>query len=430
MGKRFIAAAVCLAALAVTVFTFRASDLAAFAVAPEPTGAEAGVSTQRGAELSALGNCAACHTAPGGAPFAGGRAFTTPFGTLYSTNITPDPASGIGRWSLDQFRRAMREGVAADGHLLYPAFPYPHFMRMTDADIASVYRFVMSRPAVHAVAPKNRLTFPLGLRPLLAGWNLLFAHRAAEPSLVPADALARRGKYLVDSVGHCAVCHTPMNAFGAEKSGYAFEGGVIEGWEAPALTTLLRRPKPWTSDQLEAYLRSGFASEHGAAAGPMRPVTDSLAAASADDVQAMVAYLMTLQAGESPAPLKLQTGSASANPAAEPARLRRGETLFVGACASCHGAAAPMSTLGDRPSLSLGTAVNAETPRNAVRVILAGIPARSGTPAPSMPAFSKTLTDAQIADVAIYMRSRFSTEAPWSLDGADVAKLRKETVEP
>jgi mono/diheme cytochrome c family protein len=432
MRRRFIAAAVCLLALAATVFALRASWLASFASEQKPTrGAADDASIRRGAELAALGDCATCHTAPGGAPFAGGRAFATPFGTLYSTNITPDAETGIGRWSLDQFERAMREGIAPGGHLLYPAFPYPHFMHMTEADIASVYRFVMSRPALHAVAPKNRLAFPFEFRPLLAGWNRLFAHRAAEPSLVPADALARRGKYLVDSVGHCAACHTPLNVLGAEKSGYAFEGGVIEGWEAPSLTTLLRRPKPWTVDQLEAYLRTGFASEHGAAAGPMRPVTDSLGAASVDDIRAMVAYLMTLQAGESPTLSRMQsTGSALSSSSADRARLERGATLFDGACASCHGAVAPMSTLGDRPSLSLGTAVNAQTPRNAIRVILDGIPGGNGTRGPFMPAFAKMLTDAQIAEVATYMRSRFSTEAPWTLDSADVAKLRKETVKP
>jgi mono/diheme cytochrome c family protein len=150
-----------------------------------------------------------------------------------------------------------------------------------------------------------------------------------------------------------------------------------------------------------------------------------------DDIRAMVAYLMTLQAGESPTLSRMQsTGSALSSSSADRARLERGATLFDGACASCHGAVAPMSTLGDRPSLSLGTAVNAQTPRNAIRVILDGIPGGNGTRGPFMPAFAKMLTDAQIAEVATYMRSRFSTEAPWTLDSADVAKLRKETVKP
>src|ERR1700738_117409 len=210
------------------------------ASAQEPVDGADKASMLHGAELTALGDCATCHTAPGGAPFAGGRAFDTPFGTLYSTNITPDSETGIGQWSLQAFTRAMREGVALDGHLLYPAFPYPHFRRMTDADIASVYRFVMSRNAVHATAPKNHVTFPFNFRPLVAVWNWLYLNRDLDPSLVPADAQARRGKYLVDSVGHCAACHTPMNKLGAEKRGEAFEGGLIEGWEAHALPTLLR----------------------------------------------------------------------------------------------------------------------------------------------------------------------------------------------
>ncbi len=205
---------------------------------------------------------------------------------------------------------------------------------------------------------------------------------------------------------------------------------MIEGWEAPALTTLLRRPKPWTVDQLDAYLRTGVASEHGAAAGPMRTVTDSLATASEDDVRAMIAYLMTLQAGESPVLPKAQPPISAAATSSDGARERKGAALFDGACASCHGAAAPMSTLGDRPSLSLGTAVNAPSPRNAIRVILGGVLAGNRTAGPYMPAFATMLTDEQIVDVSTYMRSRFSTEAPWTLDEADVAKLRKEAVNP
>ena len=384
-----------------------------------------GASVLAGARLAAVGNCAVCHTASGGAPFAGGRAFDTPFGTLYSTNITPDPESGIGRWSLGDFSRAMKSGISRDGHRLYPAFPYPHFQGMSDVDLESLYRFTMAREPVRAVPPKNHLVFPLQFRPLMAAWNALFLHRPAEPQRTPDRADEKRGKYLVDTLGHCAACHTPLNALGAEKAGHAFQGAVVEGWEAPALTALLQRPKPWTADQLSAYLRTGFTSEHGMAAGPMRDVTRALAFADPADVQAMAAYLTTLQTVAAPA----QTVAAAANQA-DSAQMQRGRTLFAAACASCHDDGAPMSAYGGRPSLSLGTAVNAQSPRNAVRFVLHGIADKDSAGVPYMPAYSAMLTNAQIADVTAFLRARFSTGAPWRIDENYVAKLRKEKSEP
>lgn len=409
----------------------------ATAVAPPVGFAEAGSSDSplaaplpanavvAGARLAALGNCAVCHTAAGGAPFAGGRPFHTQFGTLYSTNITPDSETGLGRWSFGDFSRAMKSGVSRDGHRLYPAFPYPHFQGMTDVDLESVYRFLMTSEAVRAVQPPNHLVFPLRLRPLMAGWNLLFLRRPAEPKRIPDRPDERRGKYLVDTLGHCAACHTPLNALGAEKAGHAFQGAVVEGWEAPALTALLHRPKPWSVDQLSAYLRTGLASEHGMAAGPMRDVTQALAFADPADVRAMASYLMTLQVPSAPT-----RTVATVAEQADSAQLHRGNTLFAAACASCHDNAAPMSAYGGRPSLSLGTAVNAQSPRNAVRFVLHGIRDQDSAGALYMPAYSATLTNAQIADVTAFLRARFSTGAPWRIDESYVAKLRKEKSEP
>ena len=302
---------------------------------------------------------------------------------------------------------------------------------MSDEDIASVYRFVMSREARHATPPKNQLAFPFNIRPLLALWNALFAHRDTDRSRVSDDALVQRGKYIVDGVGHCGACHTPMNALGAEEPAHAFDAGVIEGWEAPALTTLRQRPKPWTMDQLEAYLRTGFSTEHGAAAGPMGPVTDSLGDASAEDIHAMAAYVMSLQVNAHAAPSAVRQGAASAPAASvQPARLKAGETLYTVACASCHDAEASMSTRGHFPSLALGTAVNASSPRNAIRVILDGVPGGRDESCPYMPAFASMFTDAQVADLATYVRSRFGPPIPWAIAAEDVGKLRKETTKP
>ncbi|GAB7525875.1 cytochrome c [Paraburkholderia sp. 2C] len=485
--------------LAVAAGLSRAWEPAIDPTAPPPAHAADAAQIARGARLAALGDCIVCHTSAHGKPYAGGRPLLTPFGTIYATNITPDPQTGIGDWPLDAFRRAMRDGVSRDGHLLYPAFPYPHFTHMTNADIADLYAFMMSREPVHATTPSNRLTFPLNFRPLVAGWNMLYLRRGPEraqaaPAAAPAVSSAvmsaaasaamptqgassvptsvttptpasaatpapsaisatatdagaadaadsayavqwQMGRYLVDGVAHCAACHTPLNKLGAEKRNAPFAGGTLEGWDAPALTKLSQAPTPWTHAQLVAYLRTGFASEHGAAAGPMLPVTQSLAKAPREDAEAIATYVMSLQT---------RTGANGATTAtaahkqpvdleqlAPPAVLANGATLFNAACASCHSTVAPMTTHGERPSLAQGTAVNADSPRNAVRMILGGIDWHGSDAAHFMPPFAQTFTDAQIADVANYTRARFSAHGPWpDLDAAAVARIRKETAEP
>ncbi|MGZ5905777.1 MAG: c-type cytochrome, partial [Reyranella sp.] len=181
----------------------------------------------RGEKLAYVGNCADCHTAQGGRPFAGGRPLETPFGTVFTTNITPDPETGIGRWSRKAFVRALREGVALNGDLLYPAFPYDHFTHASDADIDALYAFLMTRPAVQARAPANRLKEPFGFRPLIAGWNLLFLHKgplAEDPS---QSAEWNRGRSLAEGLAHCGGCHTPRNELGAERSDHAYDGAWI-----------------------------------------------------------------------------------------------------------------------------------------------------------------------------------------------------------
>lgn len=185
----------------------------------------------------ALGDCAVCHTAKGGKPFAGGLPLATPFGTIYATNITPDPETGIGAWSQNAFARALRHGIARDGHALYPAFPYIHFTRMSDHDIAAAYAYLMSRDPVNATTPDNKLIFPLNFRPLVAFWNVLFLRPGERAADASQSAEWNRGHLLVDGLGHCAACHSPLNAIGGEKSGQAFDGGRVDGWEAPPSTS-------------------------------------------------------------------------------------------------------------------------------------------------------------------------------------------------
>lgn len=197
---------------------------------------------ERGATLAMIGDCVVCHTAERGVPYAGGRPLATPFGTLYATNITPDQATGIGSWSFAAFRRAMREGISRDGSHLYPALPYEHFTHVTDDDLMALYAFLMTRRAIRAPAPHNELVFPLGFRPLLAGWNLLFLHRGPFVAKPGESAEWNRGAYLVEGLGHCGGCHTPRNLAGGEERHRAFAGGVAEGWNAPALDPSNRSP--------------------------------------------------------------------------------------------------------------------------------------------------------------------------------------------
>jgi mono/diheme cytochrome c family protein len=415
------------------------------AVQVHPTTTAPAETLRHGAQLAAVGDCMVCHTAQGGKPFAGGLPIHTPFGTIFTTNITPDPDTGIGHWSLEDFTRAMHEGVSRDGHLLYPAFPYPHFTHMSDGDIAAIYAFIMSRDPVHAVPPPNQLTFPLNFRPLIAGWNFLYLHRGELPPDPARSEQWNRGRYLVNGPAHCAACHSPMNMLGAEKSDRPFDGGVIDGWEAPALTRLLHAPTPWTHAQLVSYLRTGLASEHGAAAGPMEPVTHQLADVPETEVEAMVTYLMSLQtpppsspsphpsrtdagAGAADAGSNANTGSGASTSALAAAANGSGKALFTAACASCHGAGSPMQALGARPSLWQSTAVNADSPRNAVRIMLDGIGWKDSEAAHYMPAFAAMFTDAQIADIANYLRAQYSEQAPWpDLDEATVAHIRGDS---
>ncbi|HEX7907271.1 MAG TPA: c-type cytochrome [Paraburkholderia sp.] len=376
-----------------------------------------------GARVVALGDCIVCHTAKGGQPFAGGLPLATPFGTIYATNITPDVETGIGSWSLEAFTRAVRYGVSRDGHLLYPAFPYIHFTRMSDHDVAAAYAYLMSREPVNAVAPPNDLIFPLNFRPPLAFWNILFLHPGARAADTTQDAEWNRGKLLVDGLGHCASCHSPLNAIGGEKMGHAFDGGIVDGWEAPPLNALGAAPKPWTKEQLVTYLRSGRASEHGAAAGPMLPVTRDLATVPEEDVQAIATYILSIQ---KPQPATLNAAAGSADHADPSPAAQRGAVLFAASCAQCHGPAAPMQSIGERPTLAFSTAVNATTPRNAAQMILSGNGWHGEDRMNYMPVFSEIYSDQEIADLVYYIRATYSQRGEWKDVEEMVAKVRKE----
>jgi mono/diheme cytochrome c family protein len=384
------------------------------AIAPPARESFAAADISRGGELSALGDCVVCHTTRNGRPFAGGRGVQTPFGTVFATNITPDPATGIGRWSPPAFRRAMRDGIDREGGHLYPVLPYPHFIHATDDDLAALYAFLMTRRPVAQEPRRNELDFPFNVRALLAGWNLLFLrHDAWRPDEARTPEW-NRGAYLVEAVGHCGACHTPHNFLGAEKPAQTLAGGEAEGWDAPALRTGTVAPTTWTVDALTRYLRTGFDSGHGVAAGPMTEVTQQLAAVPDADVHAMAVYIGSFM------PDAAQTTTARSSVTSPAA-----SAIFDGACGACHAADAPMTQRG-APSLALSTAVHAATARDVVAVILRGLPWREGHSGPYMPAFAGALTDAQVASVAAYVRANFSDQPAWTDVEATVRDAKRQ----
>ena len=376
-----------------------------------------------GEQLAAVGDCAGCHTKAGGPPFAGGVPLETPFGTVFGTNITPDVAYGIGAWSEAAFRRAMREGVARDGRHLYPAFPYDHFTRLSDQDIRALFAFLMTRDPVAQPPPKNKLSFPFNLRPLIAGWNLLYFREARFSPDASKSVEWNRGAYLVEGLGHCGACHTPRNRLGAEQKNRALSGGMVEGWYAPALNESSPSPIPWTAEHLSTYLGTGMAERHAIAAGPMQAVTAQLSRASPADVRAIAAYIHeamgpVTQARESRARAALELASlgpsaaAGASAAERDAKLSLGRSLYAGACASCHEAGRRVSSSGAL-ELPLAVALYDRQPASLVNIIRQGIRPPEGERGRWMPAFAGAFTDEQLGALVAYLRTLAPGAPPW-----------------
>ncbi|MGF9694093.1 cytochrome c [Rhizobium sp. 0TCS1.26] len=393
---------------------------------------------QKGAALAAVGNCNVCHTKQGGEVFAGGLELPTPFGTIYSTNITPDPDTGIGRWSEEAFARSMREGVDREGRHLYPAFPYDHFTKVTDDDNRALYAYLMTRKPVKAEAPANELPFPLNVRMVLAGWKLLFFKPGAYEPDETQTAEWNRGAYLAEGLGHCGACHTPRNLLGAEKQDERYAGGEAEGWLAYALNAASPAPVPWTVETLTAYLTTGYEEHHGVARGPMAPVTANMKSAAEGDARAIATYIASVMGEPSPERTS-RGGRAMQQPTQHPpgveVQAAGGQTLpgqfdandpgaaiYATACASCHDAGRPVP-YGGLP-LRLSSATYGPTPMNPINVILYGLPAPEGERGPIMPGFAGALTDTQVAQLLAYIRKTFSDQPEWKDTEALVAKIR------
>jgi mono/diheme cytochrome c family protein len=381
----------------------------------------------KGETLAARGYCASCHTVKGGQSFAGGYPMPTPFGVLYSTNITPDPETGIGTWSEAAFARAMREGVARDGSHLFPAFPFDHFTRLSDDDVRALYAYFMTRAPVRAPARTSELPFPLNIRYLQAGWKLLFFRSGRFEPDAGKSAEWNRGAYLALGLSHCGACHTPRNLLGAEKTGDAYAGAAIDNWIAPPLTAANPAPVPWTREELQSYLRSGMSVLHGTAAGPMSPVVHGLSTLPESDVKAIAIYFADIDhAGD-----RLALADTAVARAMSFAPLGTGQEfdpdtrLYMAACASCHynSGHAPLAV---RPDLTLNSALNLPDPTNLIQVVLRGVGADDGIPGVVMPGFAQALSDSDIARIAAYLRRTRTNLPPWPDLETKISAIRQQ----
>jgi len=371
----------------------------------------------RGKALTDAGDCASCHTADPAKPFAGGKRIDTPFGAIYSPNLTPDRDTGLGAWSDDEFYRALRFGVAPDGSGYYPAFPYPNFTKLTRQDILAIRAYLATLTPVRNTPRAPELRWPLNYRVVMRGWNWLFF----KPGILMPDqqksAEWNRGRYLVEGAGHCGACHTPKNMFGADKSGQAYGGNRVAGMFAPRLDAAERSGlKSWSVEDIAEYLQSGRNGRSHAGELMSEVVVNSTSKMSDADVRAIAVYLKDLPAG---APEPKVTPPPSAQMAA-------GEKLYNGACIACHeddGSGAPRvyPPLPDNANLQSADA------SSTLRIILDGAQTVTTPRAPnkgSMPGYAAKMTDQQIADVTNYIRNAWGNAAP--LVTADqVAKARR-----
>ena len=383
---------------------------------------------EHGAYLARAGNCSACHTARGGAPFAGGSGINTPFGTVYSTNLTPDGATGIGKWSADEFWRAMHNGRSRDGRLLYPAFPYPNYTLVTRPDSDALYAYFRSQRPVARVNTEHALRFPYNLQASLAVWRALFFKpndpRAGTP---PGDSTRSaewlRGSYLVRGLGHCNACHGSRNLFGATSESLELSGGLIpmQNWYAPSLTSSAEAGvADWSPEQVVALLKTGktdqssaagsvHASVHASVLGPMAEVVFRSTQYLTDtDLRAMAVFLIALPQRPAERPAKALEGNQ-----ADTTSVRQGAELYDRHCADCHGAQGQGAT-GIYPALAGNRAVTLASPANLVRVVVSGgfLPATAGNPRPfGMPPFGPVLNNSDIAAVVSFVRGAWGNQA-------------------
>jgi mono/diheme cytochrome c family protein len=360
---------------------------------------------ERGRYLATAADCAACHTKPGGKPFAGGVALQTPFGTLVGPNITPDPTAGIGSWTDDEFISALREGRGQGGHRLYPAMPYPAYTKMTRDDALTIRAYLETIDPAPDKIKSNQLPFPFDVRSIMIAWNVVnFTPGRLEPDPTKS-AQWNRGRYLVDALGHCGMCHTPKTDMGADDNSAYLQGGRLQGWYAPNITADPRKGiGSWSVNDIVRYLKTGANGDALASDGMGEEVVHSSSHMSTDDLKAIAVYLLSLKpaAGGSPRPLTVTD-----------ARMTAGQAIYKDNCAACH-TDAGTGAAGLFPRLAGSSAVQSDDPTTLIHTVLFGSKA-AATPSaptgPAMPSFAWRLSDMQAASVLTYIRNAWGNAA-------------------
>jgi mono/diheme cytochrome c family protein len=375
---------------------------------------------QRGRYLATAGDCVACHTTVGGKPFAGGRPIETPFGTLYSPNITPDRETGIGAWNDEQFYNALHSGIDPTGRHLYPAFPYPYFTKLTRDDVRAIHAYLDTVDPVRSKRPASQLDWPLDYRFLLTGWNWLYFDEGTFAGDSQKSAEWNRGAYLVRGAGHCGACHTPKNFAGGDEKSQALEGGLLQGWHVPNITADRRRGiGSWTVEEIAEYLKTGRNAHSGATGLMAEVVSDSTSHLSDSDLRAIAVYL------------KDQPGHpADVDHGASDAVLAAGKAIYNDSCAACHqgnGKGVPHLF----PPLAGSANVQAKDPTTLIRLVLQGASTVRTAAQPTfaaMPAYRWKLDDGETAAVLSYVRNQWGNAAP--AVSADDVKSVWETLKP
>jgi mono/diheme cytochrome c family protein len=399
--------------------------------ATDPTGVPAELknadAVKRGEYLMRAADCMVCHTSPGGAPYTGGLAIPLPFGTLYSTNITPDKATGIGDYSDADFLNAVQRGVRRDGVRLYPAMPYPSYTYMTDADALAIKAYLFSLPAVHATNRADTLSFPFNQRWAMGPWSLFFNENVRFQPNTARSPEWNRGAYLAEALAHCGDCHSPRNLALALDNRNKFSGAVAAGWHAFNITSDRGTGiGAWSDTEIADYLSTGHASGRGTAAGPMGEAVDqSFSLLTPADIKAVVVYLRSI-------PQITSSEPATIAPPAPPSPKQGGETadivgkrVFEGACASCHGWTG-VSAISPYATIAGARAVNDPAATNVAQIVISGTTRHTPAGIISMPAFGSSYSDTEIAAVVNYVTKRFGADGS-KISAREVAALRTQT---
>ena len=411
--------------LLVGVFWLRAPDRET-GEAPPSAAASSGDSVARGRELVVLGDCKSCHTARGGAPFAGGRPIPTPFGTFYSPNITPDTKQGLGTWSATDFWHALHNGYSKDGSLLYPTFPYTNYTRVSRSDSDAIYAYLRTIPPAAEPNRRHELRFPYNHRSLLAAWRWLYFRPGVYEPDSAHDAEWNRGAYLVQGLAHCSACHETRNALGGAQAKAGPSGGLVLDWYAPSLTSPHEAGvQNWSTSDILTLLKTGWISTAAAKAATVGPMAEVVAASLQyvpdSELQAMAVYLKALPTNTQPG----DSAAATAKYELPPPIQAAGKDLYEKNCADCHGHDGEGHE-PEAPPLAGNRAVTLPAAVNSIRMILFGgySPGTAGNPRPfGMPPYSLTLSDEEIAEILDYVRTSWGNAAP-PVVGEDVRANR------